>query len=629
MRAILVGLACLLAARAAFGQDAAYRDELIGRSRELELSGLRKWHRLLHYQARGKGWRSEADGAKFFISPQGRTDPAAELEATIASFFGPPPADAKSQHPQCRFPARYAWLKDKLAFAPERLPEHPCPDFEAWRNAIGAQAVSLVFADAFLGNPSSMYGHTFLRMHRQAAGEGDALLDYTINFEGIPNTDNVILYTLRGVYGGFRGEFSLMPFYMKTQEYSNLECRDLWDYRLNFSAAQIDLLLRHAWEMGSTYFDYYFFTKNCSYQLLTLLESADDSLDLSARFPLAVIPADTVRVLLSQPGLAGETHYRPSFVTEMKARRARLSEGELAAAARLGRKVDDAELGALQSFPPGRQALVLDSAHDYLLYNSGFYTKPSTETSTAEHALLVARGRLGEPPAPFTIPPPRPLEAGHDTARAGLGFGTNRRFSFEELSWRGSLHDLPASDDGYIPDSQLEMLNARLRFDNNGRQPYIERLDLFDIVALTPWDPWLRKLSWRISTGVDQAKELGCNGASCMYYGLGGGAGLSALTHLGRRELFYALAEADLGAAPVFDQGWRSGAGGTAGLMLDLTRSWRTLFEATYIGYAGSPAQQRLRLASSWHLSRDAELRLSLDRRVPDEEAGLSFFLYF
>ena len=626
---IILAFAFLLLAQGALAQEAVYRDELIGRSRKLGLSGERSWHRLLHYRVRGGGWRSEADGPRFFLAVQGSSDPQAELEATIAAFFEPMPQDPKAQHPQCRFPARYAWLKSRLFFEPSRLPERPCPDFEAWRGAIGAQVVSLVFADAFMGNPSSMYGHTFLRMHRQAVGEGDALLDYTINFEATPDTDNVILYTLRGVYGAFRGEYSLVPFYIKTQEYGNFEYRDLWDYRLNLTQGQIDFLLRHAWEMGSTYFNYYFFTKNCSYQPLTLLEAADESLDVSAGFRLEVIPADTVRALIAQPGLVGAVHYRPSFVTEMKARRDRLSDDELSAATRLGRKVDAAGLGALKTLPPERRALVLDSAHDYLRYRNGFHMERSTEAIGAEHALLVARGRLGEPPLPADILQPKPLEAGHDTARAGVGFGINRDFSFEEFSWRGTLHDLPASGDGYIPDSQLEMLNVRLRFNNNGRQPYIERLDLVDIIALAPWDPWVRKPSWMFSTGVDQAKELGCNGASCMYYNLGGGGGLAALTHLGRRELYYVLAEADFGAGPVFSQGWRSGAGGTAGLLLDLTDSWRTLFEATYIGYAQSPAQERLRMQSAWRLSRDTELRLTLDRRVPDEEAGLSFYLYF
>ncbi len=278
-RRFILAAALLLPARAGLALEASYRDTLVDRSRELKLSGGRKWRRLLHYRASGRGWRSEADGARFFLSPAGRSDPQAELEATLSAFFEPPPTDAKAQHPQCRFPARYAWLKDRLGFDPARLPEHPCPEFTAWRNAIGAKAVSLVFADAFLGNPSSMYGHTFLRFERQSSGADDALLDYTLNFEATPDTRNVLLYTLRGVYGAFHGEYSLTPFYMKTQEYSNLDCRDLWDYRLNLTQEQIDFLLRHAWEMGSTYFNYYFFTKNCSYQLLTLLEAADDALE--------------------------------------------------------------------------------------------------------------------------------------------------------------------------------------------------------------------------------------------------------------------------------------------------------------------------------------------------------------
>ena len=620
----------MMAAGLSRAQEApSYRSELDARARRLGLSWERRWQRLLHYRVRGRTWRSEADGPGFFLSPQGRDDPQAELEATLAAFFELPPEDSKSQHPQCRFPARYSWLKERLAFDSARLPERPCPDFSAWREAIGARAVSLVFADAFLGNPSSMFGHTFLRLHRRADGPADALLDYTLNFEAIPDTDNAILYTLRGLDGSFRGEYSLMPFYMKTQAYSSLESRDLWDYRLNLTQAQIDLLIEHAWELGSTYFDYYFFTKNCSYQLLTLLETADDSLDLSAGFRLTVVPADTVRALISRPGLVAEAHYRPSYVTEMRARRARLSRDELSAATRLGRRVDAAGLGAIGSWPPRRQALVLDSAHDYLRYRAGFTLQQDTETLKAEHALLVARGRLGEPPLPPEVVRPSPLETGHGTSRVGLGFGANRSFSFEEFSWRATLHDLPASGEGYTPDSQLEGLNTRLRVDNVSRRPYLERLDVVDIVALSPWDPWVRKPSWRFSTGVDQAKELGCNGPSCMYYDLGGGAGLTAQTRLGRRELYFAMAEADFGAAPLFDRGWRAGAGGTAGLMLDLSRSCRALIEATYIAYAYSPAQQRLRLTGSWRLSRDLELRLDLDRRVPDEEAGLSFFVHF
>jgi hypothetical protein len=381
--------------------------------------------------------------------------------------------------------------------------------------------------------------------------------------------------------------------------------------------------------MGSTYFNYYFFTKNCSYQILAFLEAAVDSLDASGGFRLDVIPADTVRAMIARPGLVGSVRFRPSYVTEIKARRGRLTKDELAAATRLGKNVDAAGLKCLEALPKARQALLLESAHDYLRYRSGFRLGVSTKTLEAEHELLLARGRLGLPPVPAEALRPKPLEEGHDTARVGIGFGFNRDSSFEEFSWRGALHDLPSPDDGYVPDSQIEVLNTRLRFDNKRRELFIERLDVLDIISLSPWDPWVRQPSWKLSTGVDQAKELGCGGVGCMYYNLNAGFGLSGLTHLGRRELYYAFVEGDFGAGPVLEKGWRAGAGATAGLMAEVTRNWRTQIEATTIGYSGSEARERLRLVNALRLDRDMEIRLILDRRVPDREAGLYFHLYF
>jgi hypothetical protein len=619
-------LLLLLLPRGVFAAPTAYAVELSSRARAMSLPDERKWLRLLHARPAGSGWRSEADGANFFLAPDGRTNPAAELDADLAAFFSPEPA--KGQHPQCRFPARYHWLKEKLAFDPARLTERACPDFEAWRGAIDAEVVSVVFASAFLNNPASMYGHTFLRLHRR--GGGDALLDYTINFAASPDTSNALMYSLRGLNGSFKGEYSLLPFYLKTQEYGSLEMRDLWDYRLNLTAAQMDDLIRHGWEMGSTHFNYYFFTKNCSYQLLTLLEAADETLDVSSGFFWGVIPADTVRVLLAQPGFAEPPLYRPSFVTEIKARRARQTAAELALATRLGREVSEEGLKSLESLPKERQALILESANDYLRYRKGFYLDQSTETLSAVHTLLRARGRLGLPPAAAEIARPLPLEAGHDSARAGLGAGASSRGSFEEVAWRAALHDLEAVDDGYIPYSQLEMAAGRLRINNKAAEIYVERFDIVSIVSMSPWDPWVRNPSWKLSTGVDQAKELGCSGASCMYYNLNVGAGLSALSHLGRRELYYAMAETDIGFGRVLPQDWRAGAGGTAGVVVDLTSFWRIVGEATYIDYAQRSApRQRLRLSNSLRLTRDSELRVTLDRRNPDEEAGAMLYFYF
>src|SRR6185312_8559320 len=115
--------------------------------------------RLLHDRRNLLGvYRSDVDDPRFFMSTRGRQNPSAELDADLSAFFEPAPADPQQQSAQCRFPARYQWLKDQLKFDPRQLPEQPCPRFEQWASLIDADAVTVVFASYYMNNPASMYG---------------------------------------------------------------------------------------------------------------------------------------------------------------------------------------------------------------------------------------------------------------------------------------------------------------------------------------------------------------------------------------------------------------------------------------------------------------------------------------
>ena len=46
----------------------------------------------------------------------GKTDPEAELTATVTQFFSPDLVGRSKQPAQCAFVARYAWLKEQLSF---------------------------------------------------------------------------------------------------------------------------------------------------------------------------------------------------------------------------------------------------------------------------------------------------------------------------------------------------------------------------------------------------------------------------------------------------------------------------------------------------------------------------------
>ena len=63
-----------------------YLSELLQKARDRKLADARFWLLLLHYR---HSW-SEADDKGFFFAENGKTDPQAELEATLARFFDPP-----------------------------------------------------------------------------------------------------------------------------------------------------------------------------------------------------------------------------------------------------------------------------------------------------------------------------------------------------------------------------------------------------------------------------------------------------------------------------------------------------------------------------------------------------------
>jgi hypothetical protein len=620
-------------AKASAGQStSAVLQSLIKESRRQQLAGDRYWLLLLHERRTWWGaCRSDIDDPDFFLSKKGGQDSAVELEATLASFLAPDPANPQDEHPQCRYPARYAWLKERLPFS-SQVPEKSCPRFEAWRSQMNPESVSMVFASYYMNNPASMYGHTFLKFN-QARHAGDLkLLDYAVNYEAEVNGRNDLFYAVRGLAGGYRGRFSTMPYYMKVQQYNNMESRDLWEYTLRLSPAEVDRMVRHLWELGHTSMAYYFLNKNCSYQLLPVLEVADPSLHLSDRFRFKTVPVDTLRAVCDQPGLVAGIELRSSHVRRMLARRSLLSPREVQLAHDLAIPESFGPTGKnLESLPPDRQALTLDSAYDDFRYRVGFYRDRPSQVFTHEQRLLLLRSQLrtvlpSDPPHENTVFP----HESHKTGRIGSGFGFSSRGAFEEFSIRPALHDLEADPSGYVPGSQLEMFNLRLRFDNDRQRVYPEELTLIDLKSLTGWDRWIHSPSWELRTGLSVARDLDRDPENSLYYSLHLGPGLGFESHLWRREMVYGLADMDTGVGGIFDHGYRWGGGGTSGILFEAASFWRIHFQAAFIqypvGHVGSAT--KLSLAQSFSISRNVEFRATLERQNTYREALLTLNFY-
>jgi len=622
-----------MTAGTAGGADDAYLAELTRRAAETRLYEQRYWHLLLHYRENpGVGYTSEADDPGFFMAPNGKTNPQAELEATLTKFFSDELVGRTRQPAQCAFVARYHWLKSQLAISDRRLPSQRCERFQSWFAEMNAQSITLIFASAFLNNPSSMFGHTFLRIDQKNQTEQTRLLAYTINYSAEVTTTNKLAFAVLGVTGGFKGYFSAIPYYIKVQEYRDLENRDIWEYRLNLSEDQVTRMLMHAWELDNTYFDYFFFKENCSYHILSLLEVADPRLHLTDRFIAWTVPADTVRVITEQPGLVAGIAYRPSQSTQIRRKRSMLSEAEDQWVRRLIGDPTAADSADFTRLRPDRQTFVLDLATDYLRYLSA--TAPESDAAPyrdRQRALLVTRSLIKVPSADIPIRPftERP-ELGHGTSRVGLGGGWRQDEFFEELSVRAGYHDLLDPGLGFTPGAQIEAMSFSFRHYNKRDQSRLERCKLLDIVSLTPVDALFKSPSWKISAGYDTVNRHDCR--YCGNANVNGGIGAAAESHWLRHELYFAFAELDANYSHAFDENHRIGGGGTAGLLADLTERWAILLSTTYLRYpVGEDSDNwRVSFQQRFTLQKDLALRLEfnhLDRH--DNEAVLSVQVYF
>lgn len=630
---LVVLLAGLLLATSVEAEDSAtsYQQQLIQQARQARLADQREWHLLLHYRADWfGGYTSEQDDPGFFMSPNGKTDPQAELDATLAQFFLADIVGRSKQPAQCAFAARYAWLKERLAFDPMRLEPLHCERFERWIEEFNAQSISLIFPSAFMNNPASMFGHTFLRIDQKGQTTQTRLLAYTINFAADVPPEEGMAFAVRGIFGGYRGYFSTIPYYLKVQEYRDIENRDIWEYRLNFSEQQVRRLLMHAWELGNAAFDYFFFKENCSYHLLSLLEYANPSLHLTDQFLFWTVPADTVRLLAAQPGLVSDIAFRPSRVTLIRRKREHLSEPEQGLVQRVVRDASESQSEKVRSLPLSRQAFVLDVASDYVRYTGERDEELAATSRERNRQILTARSLLRIPSEDLSILPfSKQPESGHKTSRASLGGGWRNDDTFEELTLRAGYHDLLDPETGYTPGAQIEVGSISLRHYNRADQTRIERVTLLNLLSLSPMDSLFRAPSWKLNMGMQTINYRGCE--LCSNWTVNGGIGASTETHLLRREVLFVFAEVEGNYSRAYEERHRVGGGASAGFYADFTEQWRIVASAGYLRYAlGDQSDdfrwsvgQRYTLAQNW------ALRLEYNHRDHDNDVLFTMQTFF
>ncbi len=577
----------------AAAQPNAVLTKLLNKADALKLAENDHWLRLLHFEKkRFSSWQSIVDEPSFFLSSNGKLNARDELRATLAGFMDSQELPPAGRSAQCKFPARFYWLNQKLDFANAGLAAESCPQFDNYMKAIKPGGITVIFAASHPGGPSSMFGHTLLRIDKENQTEALKMLAWGVSYAADSNagTGNPVSYAVRGLAGGYPGRFSVMPYYLKMREYGQMEDRALWEYKLKLSPEQAAMIARHTYEMGSTWSSYYFFTENCSYLLLTMIDVALPGPRVSSLMTNWVIPADSI-IALENAGLVESVIRQPGYNQIIRARRKSLSNTERRLALQLAADNSSDYLSQLEPLDNDRQAAVLDLAYDYRRYSRIRDTDQlDAKLAPAERALLARRAKLGGRSTVPTVPAATRPDKGHASQRAEVGVGHSDNqaggLNFVSLGWRAAYHDLLDPQAGYRHNSRLEVFDvqARLYNDTGANRDQtkleLEQFDLFDILAIEPRDEFFKHWSWNARAGLRNTR---IDSDIRTVTTFGGGAGQSFSLTENASWVGYGMLDGELDYATFLRSDYRLTAGPRLGLIGQLAANSRLHIEARHL----------------------------------------------
>jgi hypothetical protein len=382
------------------------------------------------------------------------------------------------------------------------LPVPDCPEVTRWLAEMRPTGVALVFSEAYLNNPPSMFGHTLLRII--SARYHSPLLSPSVEFAAQTEEEQGVGFAFKGMFGGYTGRFTLGWYGDMVRRYGAVENRDIWEYRLNFSPSETEFMLLHVRELQAAGFDYYFLDENCSGQLLGLLAAVRPAADLSEPFTVWVMPLDTVRVV-EAAGMVEDVVYRPSRLSILHRREGHLSTVQLNTVAALCRapieKWDDLNID-----PAVLEPAVLDSAIECRFYEQ-IRKNGIEDTNTPELAALLAASRAAPSSRDLAMPmadPSLPPSRGHKSSSLDVQVGIEDGDEFIGLGYRPALRDLLDPPDGYPTGAQVELLRADIRLYPEDSRLELEQFKLVDILSVPPAGRLIRPLAWTVDGGVSR-----------------------------------------------------------------------------------------------------------------------------
>lgn len=575
-----------------------------------------QWLALLHYQPQLTGAEeSTIDSPDFFLSPNGKYDSSAELQATIDLFENS--GDIKKK---CLFPARYKCLKEQGLIHKE-FPD--CPEWQSFYDDIRPSGATLLFTNAYMNNPASLFGHTLLRI--DTARKGTQLLAHGANYGAFTGEENGILFAVLGLTGGYYGGFTVKPYYDIINQYNNIENRDIWELNLNLSPDELDMLMAHLWELGQTRSRYYFFSENCSYMLLETLDAVRPELRLATQFPVQVIPLDTLKAVNSRAGLVKNINYRPSRQNKILHRFKQMDAGQR----RVYHNIIKKQKFAYEDLTDAEKAGVLETAYQYVQYQYVAEKLELKDYRKQSFAILKERNRITANDSISELTEGKNPLLSHASSRISFGAGVRNGGGFQQFSARPAYTSLLDNSYGLLSGAEINFLDLTARHYDRGNKLVLQNLDIIGIRSLSPIDSMFTPVSYNVLFNIGREMNPETEDEGYVLHLQAGGGGAYALSE---RLTAYMMINNHIAYGGFLPHNSWAGIGPEVGIYGDFD-NWRLLASAEKVFATSSFADKiKYKTGLSFDISKNTSLTLQYnfnDNHGHDEEETLLNFQLF
>lgn len=575
--ALMIQLGCMASAHAS---SSGVADRLIAQAAEKHLARSAFWLKLVDYKPEllnPHKFKSDVLTPSFFLAKDGRRQPDEELAATIRALLAPVGPDP-NKHAQCRFPARYIWLKRQLAW-PKHVLHVECKRYEAWRQHGNVRSVSLILASGYLSNAASFYGHLLLKFNSSANPTDENLLDTSLNYGATDiGHDSGFAYVIKGLFGGYHSTFTHVKFFNHTHHYAAIQLRDVWEYNLNLTPGQVQMIVAHSWELLGQYNRYYFLKQNCAYRMAELLNVVIDEpllppskfwatpIDVFQRLARAKVDGHPlVKSVKRIPSV--QNTFRDDFFNLTPQQRAQVRE--------YVRKPAPDVQNLISGHSTAAQIQLLRTLIQYYTFVEAKQKPPTDDVKSRLNSLLLAR--LEKPAEKTPVAPAAaatPPHLGQRSTLAQVSYLYNDKLgSGVEYRFRGAYNDLLSLVPGTLPNSQLEMADVKL-VQRDG-QLSLRLLQIIRVLTLNVSQtglPFDGGKAWGFGVGL-KSRELTCD--SCLVGFVDGSFGKAF--RLTRDIIAFGLAT---GRTTVFNNdGSYIQVGANAGFLLGHSKRWRASLE--------------------------------------------------